>query len=125
MPPEERPLFDVFPDHNHQEHIDEIDAFVTGEFGQELTPDAAAELQRHRQKHIAFLFGQEMGVLSNGVPDIGGTAGGLGETPNDGLVDEILGEALPESEALPGEGLGEPESFSGSAGDIRRAEEAQ
>lgn len=62
MPKEARPLFDVFPDQNHQQHLMELQQFAN-EFGKELLPDQQEDLMKHHMKHQAYLYGQQHGII--------------------------------------------------------------
>jgi hypothetical protein len=62
MPVAEQPFFDVFSDQDHQMHLAIIEEFVASPYAQELDPEAAEKLKQHRQKHLAYLYGQEVGV---------------------------------------------------------------
>jgi len=87
MPPDKRPLFDVFPDQDHMRHIQVIDkfiAFLDGSLAMDV-PNVAggdpaisrlivsmsgdqkkeiiANLLRHRSQHLAFMYGQVNGVM--------------------------------------------------------------
>lgn len=62
MPKESRPLFDVFPDQNHQQHLLEMQEFVA-QYGQTLQPDQQEDLQKHHMKHQAYLYGVEHGII--------------------------------------------------------------
>jgi chaperonin GroES len=87
MPPDKRPLFDVFPDQDHLRHIQVIDkfiAFLDGSMAMDV-PNVAggdpaisrlivsmsgdqkkeivANLLRHRSQHLAFMYGQLNGVM--------------------------------------------------------------
>lgn len=62
MPKEARPLFDVFPDQQHQQHLMELDQFIQ-QYGQTLEPDQQQDILKHRMKHEAYLYGQQHGVL--------------------------------------------------------------
>lgn len=70
MPPQDRPLFDVFPAQNHAQHIMIIDKLLaqisqhkqlTGQ--DDINPQQLEALMEHRQKHIAFLYAQQNGVI--------------------------------------------------------------
>lgn len=120
MPPTERPLFDVFPEQNHREHIRIIDELLSGFAEQEeatgnmdITDESMQAIMLHRQKHVAYLYGQTTGVI----PDEQRQLGDLAEDAGDAalfaaLEDEFqLGGAnidLPpgESRAIPGTGGG-------------------
>lgn len=86
MPPDSRPLFDVFPDQDHIQHIMDIDnllglldeavmpdvspneidqaiiSAIVG-MGDEIKTQVVSELLRHRQKHIAYMYGQDQGAI--------------------------------------------------------------
>lgn len=70
MPPQDKPLFDVFPGQNHAQHIQIIDQLMnqvaqhkqlTGQ--DEINPQQLQALMDHKQKHIAFLYAQQNGVI--------------------------------------------------------------
>ena len=68
MPKESRPLFDVFPDQDHMNHIQKMMEFY-GEvqaLGVELTPDQQEDLMKHQQKHQGYLYAQLKGVAQTG-----------------------------------------------------------
>ncbi len=70
MPPQDKPLFDVFPAQNHAQHIQIIDQ-LTSQMAQhkqltgqdEINPQQLQALMDHRQKHVAFLYAQQNGVI--------------------------------------------------------------
>lgn len=94
MPPDKRPLFDVFPDQDHLKHIQTIDkfiAFLDGSMamdvpnvaggdpaisrlivsmGGEQKKEIIANLLRHRSQHLGFLYGQINGVMDEQGQDI-------------------------------------------------------
>jgi hypothetical protein len=72
---------DVFPDQNHQTHLAEIDAFMKTPFGMQLQPEGAQALMLHRQKHVAYLYGEQAGVDVNGAGGTIGPAEGAGVAP--------------------------------------------
>lgn len=68
MPKEARPLFDVFPDQNHMDHLlklEELSEVIAG-LGIELTPDQQEDLMKHQMKHQAYLYGQTHGIIPTG-----------------------------------------------------------
>lgn len=101
MPPDKRPLFDVFPDQDHIRHIQTIDKFITyidgaaplnipnvpggdpsisrliGTMSDEQKKELMANLLRHRSLHVAFMFGQLNGVMDEQGQPIGQNTGGL------------------------------------------------
>lgn len=108
MPPTKRPLFDVFPQQDHVEHIQKIDEFIAYLDGsmpmdipnvpggdpqisrllQSMSNDQKEELisnlLSHRAMHLSFLYGQMKGVMDeNGNPDTveQGPVGGAAERP--------------------------------------------
>lgn len=68
MPKEARPLFDVFPDQNHLDHLQKLQELIAivAQFGIELTPDQQQDIFKHQQKHQAYLYGQQHGVIPTG-----------------------------------------------------------
>lgn len=121
MPPDKRPLFDVFADQDHVQHIKKIDqmiAYLDGAsplqvpnipggdpsisrllttMSEEQKQELVGNLLRHRSQHIAFMYGQLNGVMdAQGQPmDAGGqgSTGGMGPVPSDsaGLEEIIAG----------------------------------
>lgn len=77
MPPQDKPLFDVFPDQDHQTHIKIINDLLKGLEKQQMgtgkldiSPEGLQAIMLHKQKHVAFLYGQMHGVL-NGQGQLG------------------------------------------------------
>lgn len=141
MPPEERPLFDVFPDQDHAVHIQKVDDLidllnqatipnidttdkviiqVIQGLTNEIKGKITIELMQHRQKHVAYLYGQQMGVLDGqgqvrGVEEEGSnpmdiealisavSAGGGLEGMQPGGLEDIAGPTA--SPGLPPEGI--------------------
>lgn len=62
MPPGSAPPFDVFPDQNHPEHLAKLDQFLQ-EQGKNLTPEQLQAAIMHGQKHNAFLYGMQHGLI--------------------------------------------------------------
>lgn len=62
MPKESRPLFDVFPDQDHQLHLVELLAFV-GQYEASLQPEQQDTIIKHQMKHQAYLYGQQNGII--------------------------------------------------------------
>lgn len=58
MPQESRPLFDVFPEQNHAEHLAVLAEFVA-QFGATLDPEQQQAIIKHQQKHQGYLYGQQ------------------------------------------------------------------
>ena len=60
MPTQDRPLFDVFPDQDHAQHIKAIDDLLNGPMAEELKKeeyqDVVPAILDHRKKHLAFLY---------------------------------------------------------------------
>lgn len=111
MPPDKRPLFDVFPDQDHIKHIERIDQFIQYIDGaspldvpnvpggdpqvsrllmtmsSDQKQELVANLLRHRALHAAFMFGQLNGVMDEQGQPINQTgqsgAGGMAEPPSD------------------------------------------
>jgi len=62
MPPGQSPPFDVFPDQHHAIHLAQLEQFVK-EKGGTLMPEQAQTVIMHKQKHEAFLYGQQHGLI--------------------------------------------------------------
>lgn len=63
----QHPPFDVFPDQHHAEHLQEIEKFVATH-GTKLLPQQQQEVVNHKQKHEAFLYGQQTGQIPPSQP---------------------------------------------------------
>lgn len=65
MPKEARPLFDVFPDQNHADHLMKLQELYAqlGAIGAKLQPDQIEDLLKHQQKHEGYLYGQLHGLI--------------------------------------------------------------
>lgn len=109
MPPEKRPLFDVFPDQDHIAHIKMIDKFIAwldqsqpllvpnlpgGDpsvshllttMGNEQKQELIANLLRHRTQHVAYMFGQINGVMDE--------QGNTAEQGGNGVLAQAQGDA--------------------------------
>lgn len=68
MPKESRPLFDVFPEQNHMDHLQKLHELsaVIAQFQVQLTPDQQEDIFKHQQKHQAYLYGQEHQLIPTG-----------------------------------------------------------
>lgn len=113
MPPNEKPLFDVFPDQDHKTHIRIINELLRGLEEQEKTtgkidilPENLQALMLHKQKHVAFLYGQMHGVF-NGQGQLG--------VVDEASGDEALLATLAEQLQLGGQSL---DMLSGQGGEI-------
>lgn len=56
MPPQERPLFDVFQNQNHAQHIQDIDELLNGPLAQDIDKETLQPILDHRKKHVAYLY---------------------------------------------------------------------
>ncbi len=70
MPPQDKPLFDVFPNQDHQKHIQIINEMIMGFEKQQaatgkmdIQPEQLQAVMLHKQKHVAFLYAQMHGVI--------------------------------------------------------------
>jgi len=120
LPPQDRPLFDVFPDQDHEEHLRVIDELLQGFAQQEqesgdmsITEESLQAIMLHKQKHVAYLYGQKNGVI----PDGQGQLDTLDAEGGDAALVEALADELQlggeyvdlppgESGAVPGTGGG-------------------
>ena len=75
LPTGQKPKIDVFPEHNHIEHLKQLEPFVA-QYGAKLLPEQQQEVIAHKMKHEAFLYGQQTGIIPTAQPSgIGGMAG--------------------------------------------------
>lgn len=70
QPKEARPLFDVFPQQNHADHLAKMQQLFAElpMLGVQLTPDQQQDLLKHQQKHQGYLYGQLHNVIPPGPP---------------------------------------------------------
>lgn len=68
MPAESRPVFDVFPEQNHAEHLQKISQLeaMIGQLGLVLPPESMDSLFKHKLKHQGYLYGQLTRVIPTG-----------------------------------------------------------
>lgn len=62
MPGQARPPFDVFPNQDHAAHLAHLEQFI-GEKGQMLDPEQQQAIIFHKQKHEAYLYGVQHGII--------------------------------------------------------------
>lgn len=93
MPQQSRPPFDVFPDQHHVQHLQQIHDFVATH-GTKLQPDQAQALIAHKQKHEAFLYGQQQGLIPPTPPQPSGTQG-MGGQPNNPMANVPITAGIP------------------------------
>jgi len=112
MPPQDKPLFDVFPDQDHATHIKIINELIKGFEKQQMgtgkmdiTEEGMQAILMHKQKHVAFLYGQTHGVF-NGQGQLG-----VMETE---AGDAALLEALASELSMGGGSFGLPAGESGT-----------
>lgn len=68
LPSGQFPPFDVFPSQNHAEHLAKLEKFVA-EKGPMITDPAQQQaIAIHKQKHEAFLYGQQHGIIPPSTP---------------------------------------------------------
>ena len=99
MPPQEKPLFDVFPDQDHATHIKIVNELIKGFESQkmatgklDISPEGLQAIMLHKQKHVAFLYGQHHGVIPNG--DGQGQLGDMEAQTGDASLLEALAQQL-------------------------------
>jgi chaperonin GroES len=116
MPPQDRPLFDVFPDQDHAMHIKIIDELLNGPMGQEIDKEMMVPILDHRKKHVAFLYmNNQLRLEQYGQ----GPAGIMGQESGDnGSLQALDGafQAEGAGDALSGAGLEEVAGSMGGAG---------
>lgn len=88
MPKEARPLFDVFPDQDHLDHLNKMQELfsVITQFGVQLTPDQQEDLLKHQQKHQAYLYGQAHGLIPGPIATASPQDGPGIQTPNEEIT---------------------------------------
>lgn len=114
MPKESRPLFDVFPQQNHLDHLQKMQELfgLVQQLGVQLTPDQQQDLLKHQQKHQGYLYGQTHGIIpppppgsqpnppSQGGPNVqmapGSTTSDL-SSPQAQLLSQIVGGSMANS----------------------------
>lgn len=70
MPKESRPLFDVFPEQNHLEHLQKLQELMATvqQFGVQLQPDQVEDITKHQMKHQSYLYAQAHGLVPPSAP---------------------------------------------------------
>lgn len=65
MPPEARPLFDVFPDQDHATHLALIEQGLmeAQAYGVQLQPEQIEAITKHKMKHEAYMYGMMHGLI--------------------------------------------------------------
>jgi hypothetical protein len=105
MPVAEQPYFDVFADQDHEQHIAIIEEMVNSPYAKELDPEAAEKLKQHRQKHVAYLYGEEVGVdeqsnVGGGKAPMEAADAGMGSAGIDPALLENTDLSIPETGTL-------------------------
>lgn len=95
MPPGSAPPFDVFPDQDHITHLTQLEQFV-GEKGKSLMPEQQAQVIAHKQKHEAYQYAIDKGLLPGP-----GQPSSLAAGPNDQMDTGEAPQDIP-AEALAG-----------------------
>lgn len=62
MPPEKRPNFTVFPQQDHEKHLQELHDFVATH-GKTLQPEQAQAVTSHKMMHDSFLYAIQKGLI--------------------------------------------------------------
>lgn len=107
MPAGSVPPVEVFPEHDHMRHIAEIDKLIQDPvFNDEIPDEQKAVIFAHRQKHIAYQYGIERGVI----PDGQGRVSGMGAQPGNPMDVQAATGGIP-----PGAGLAGMSAFGGAA----------
>lgn len=63
LPPDGRPKFDVFPTQNHTQHLQQLEQFVKDKGPMLTDPQTQMAVALHKQKHEAYLYGQQKGII--------------------------------------------------------------
>lgn len=118
LQPQPEVQFDVFPDQNHQEHLAIIGAFMqTPEF-QQLPPQTQEAVLIHRQKHLAYNYGQQTGAIDGQ----GQLTNMVGEPNNPMAIEQFAGGLQPGTGDMGGEYNGEGGAPQGPTGGIAAPE---
>jgi chaperonin GroES len=116
MPPADRPLFDVFPDQDHVQHIRIIDELLNGPFGQDIDKEMLEPIIGHRKKHIAYLYmNNEMRLEQYGQGQAGAVETQSNNAANEQVSDGVF-QAQGAGDALSGTGIEEIAGSMGSSG---------
>lgn len=94
------PNIGVFPDQDHRTHLAEIDMFMQTPYASELGPEAAQALLTHRQQHLAYLYGNEVGVQMDGAQGATGPDQGIRPLGGGGGITASLVPPLPGAEFM-------------------------
>lgn len=77
--------FDVYPDQSHAQHLMQLHDFIAKHGDLIQDPKKAQAIQEHKQKHEAFLYGQENGIIPPSSPKPSGI-GGMAQQPSNQMV---------------------------------------
>lgn len=119
MPATDRPLFDVFPQQDHKQHMSIVDELLNGPFAQEIDKEMLQPILDHRKKHVAYLYMQSQLKLEQYAQGLQGSVGNVASQSNNpqGLqVSDGSLQAQGASDALFGNGAQEDSGSMGSAG---------
>jgi hypothetical protein len=86
--------FDVFPDQDHAKHLQSLHDFVRDKGGT-LSPEQAMNVAIHKQKHEAYQYGVEKGIIppKQQARQIG--ASSLAQSPGNGMGNGQANGAIP------------------------------
>lgn len=116
LPPDKRPLFDVFKDQDHLDHIQRIDGMLKKpEWASLLDPASMQELIIHRNTHMAYVYGVKEGVLQY-VPDGQGGVGAVVKTGSDTAPSQGFGSGISPGTESPSMSTGQGGEVPGSMG---------
>lgn len=104
MPQQSRALFDVFPDQNHADHLISLEDFVKTEGHKISSPEQAMAIAMHKQKHEAFFYGQQKGLVPPSRPI---SANALATRPNNSMdIGQLAGTISPQAPISPAQIFG-------------------
>lgn len=100
MPQQARPPFDVFPTQNHAEHLAKMEPFIKQKGGM-LDPEQQQAVIVHKQKHEAYLYGVENGIIP---PNQAGqqSNGALAQAAGNGMGNGQAQGAISPAQGAPG-----------------------
>lgn len=68
LPAGSAPPFDVFPSQNHAQHLQQLEQFVMDKGPMLTDPKTQMAVAMHKQKHEAYLYGQQKGIIPPPAP---------------------------------------------------------
>lgn len=96
MPPQARQPFDVFPNQNHQAHLQSLHDFIAQNGHMINTPEQVQTIQAHKMKHEAQIYAQSRGTPPPNLPGpvaaqalAGGPGNSMDTAPTNGAISPL------------------------------------